>query len=53
MVGFRNLVGTGIAPVSKKTAVKYVIFIIMKIYKPASPHLLLATQELSTGHIVG
>jgi hypothetical protein len=23
MVGFRDLVGTGIAPVSKKTAVKY------------------------------
>ena len=23
MVGFRNLVGTGIAPVSKKTAVKF------------------------------
>ena len=25
MVGFRNLVGTGIAPVSKKTAVKGII----------------------------
>ena len=24
MVGFRNLVGTGIAPVSKKTAVKII-----------------------------
>ena len=28
MVGFRDLVGTGIAPVSKKTAVKTVFFLV-------------------------
>jgi hypothetical protein len=29
MVGFRDLVGTGIAPVSKKTAVKLFLYIVL------------------------
>ena len=33
MVGFRDLVGVGIAPVSKKTAVKCRLFKYIKVFK--------------------